>query len=69
MSIAPLKDYAHNKTYQKSVRQEKYFTDSDEKVYIDLGRRKGHTGEFQRVNHDDSDLTITVELKAPKQKK
>ena len=51
------------------MRQEKYFTDSDEKVYIDLGRRKGHTGEFQRVNHDDSDLTITAELKAPKQKK
>ena len=69
MSIAPLKGYVHNKTYQKSVRQEKYFTDSDKKVYIDLGRRKGHTGEFQRFNRDNSDLTITVELKAPKQKK
>ena len=66
MSIAPLKGYAHNKTYQKSVRQEKYFTDSDKKVYIDLGRRKGHTGEFQRFNRDNSDLTITVELKEKK---
>ena len=65
-SIALLTDFVHNITYQKEVRQEKYFTDSDEKVYIGLRRGKGHTGEFERVNRDDSDLTITVELKAPK---
>ena len=41
-SIAPLADYARNKTYQKEVRQEKYFTDSDEKVYIDLRRKKSY---------------------------
>ena len=63
-SIAPVTDYAHNITYQKAVRQEKYFTDSDEKVYVDLRRGKGHTGEFERVNREDSDLTISVELKA-----
>ena len=51
------------------MRQEKYFTDSDEKVYIDLRREKGHPGEFERVNHDDSDLTITVELKVLTTKK
>ena len=61
LSIAPLTDYAHNKTDQKAVKQEKYFTDSDEKVYIDLRRGKGHTGEFKRVNRDHSDLTITAE--------
>ena len=54
-NIAPLTDYAHNITYQKAVKQQKYFTDSGEKVYIDLRRGKGHTG----------DLTITAELKAP----
>ena len=42
LSIASLADYAHNKTYQKEVRQEKYFTDSDEKVYIDLRRKKSY---------------------------
>ena len=41
-SIAPLADYARYKTYQKAVRQEKYFTDSDEKVYIDLRRKKSY---------------------------
>ena len=63
--MAPLADYAHNTTYQKAARQEQYFTNSDGKVYIDLRRGKGHTVEFERVNHNDSDLTITVELKAP----
>ena len=42
------------------MRQKKYFRDSDEKVYIDLRRGKGHIGEFERVNRDDNDLTITV---------
>ena len=41
------------------MRQEKYFLDSDEKIYI------GDIGDFERVNRDDSDLRITVELKAP----
>ena len=68
-SIAPLTDYAHNIIYQKRLRQEKYLTDSGEKVYIDLRRGKGHTSEFERVNHDNSDLTITVELKVPTTKK
>ena len=64
-SIVPLTDYAHHKTYQKAVRQEKYFTNSDKNVYIDLRRGKCNTGEFERVNCDNSDLMITVELKAP----
>ena len=59
-----LTDYTHNITYQQAVRQEKYFTDSDEKLYINLRRGKGHTSEFKRVSRDDSDLTITVELRA-----
>ena len=35
------------------------------KVYIDLRQGKGHTGEFERVNCDDSDLTVNIELKNP----
>ena len=34
-------------------------------LYIDLRQGKGHTGEFERVNCDDSNLTVTVELKNP----
>ena len=50
---------------KEAVRQEKYFTNSDKNVYIDLRRGKCNTGEFERVNCDSSDLMITVELKAP----
>ena len=45
-SIAPLSDYAHDKTHQKMVRIEKYFTDSDKRLYIDLRQGKGHTREL-----------------------
>ena len=62
-SIALLSDYAHNPIYQESQRKDKYFTSSDERLYIDLRRSKGHTREFERVNRNDSDLTITIELK------
>ena len=41
----------------------------DEHVYIDNRRSKGYTGEFERVNRDDSDLSVTVNLKAATAKK
>ena len=46
-----------------------YFTDLDERVFIDIRRSKGYTGEFKRVNWGDSDLSITVDLKAANVKK
>ena len=69
MSIAPLLDYVHNRIYQEAPRKNKYFTFSDERLYIDLRRSKGHTREFEQVNWNDSDLTITTELKNPLTKK
>ena len=62
-SIAPLLDYAHNPIYQEVPRKDKYFISSDERLYIDLRRSKGQNREFERVNHNGSDLTITIELK------
>ena len=57
-SIAPLTDYAHNITYQKAVRQEKYFAVSDKKTILMLEEEK-----FIPVNLKES--IITVKLKAP----
>ena len=51
------------------VRKEKYFTDSDKRLFIDLRWGKSHTGEFDKVNRDDSDLTVTVKLKNSAAKK
>ena len=62
-SIAPLSDYAHNPIYREASRKDKYFTSSDKRLYIDLRKSKGHTGEFEQVKRNDSDLTITIELK------
>ena len=59
----PLLDYAHNPIYWEASRKDKYFTSSDESLYIDLRRSKGHTEEFEWVNRNDGDLTITIELK------
>ena len=61
-SIAPLSDYAHNTIYQEASSKDKYFTSPDERLYIGLRRSKVHTGEFERANRNDSDLTITIEL-------
>ena len=68
-SIVPEADYLHNKTKQELPNRNTYFTDSDEKVYIDIRRSKGYTGEFERVNRDDSDLVVTADLKKAATKK
>ena len=41
----------------------------DEKIYIDLRRGKGYTNKIEKLSRDDSDLTITIQLKAPSEKK
>ena len=64
-SILPDSEYLHNKTAQELVKRKDYFTNSDEKIYIDLRRGKGFTGEFERVNRDDSELSVVIDLKAP----
>ena len=38
-------------------------------VSIDIRLSKGYTGEFERVDRDNSNLTITVDLKAATVKK
>ena len=68
-SIVPESDYLYNKIRQELPNRRTYFTDSDEKVYIDIRRSNGYTGEFERVNRDDSDLVVTVDLKNAAAKK
>ena len=68
-SIVPKSTFMYNKTRQELPNRNTYFTDSDERVYIDIRRSKGYTGEFEKVNQDDSDLSITIDLKAAAAKK
>ena len=68
-SVVPLSDYANNLTFQELPDLNNYFTNSDEKLFIDLRRGKSYTGELEKLNTDDGDLTIAVTLKAVKAKK
>ena len=68
-SIIAESEYMNNEVHQELPNRNTYFTDSDERVYIDIRRSKGFTGELERVNRDDSDLTVTVDLKAAATKK
>ena len=63
-SVVPSSEYIHNKTAQELPSRSDYFSNSDERVYIDLRRGKGFTGEFERVNRDDSELSVVIDLKA-----
>ena len=56
----------HVKNY---LTKKKYFSKSDEKIFIDSRRSKGYSGELEKLTQDDSDLTITIMLKQVVKKK
>ena len=68
-SIGLLSDYANNAVFQELPTRSKYFTSADKKIFIELRRRKGYTNEIEKLNKDDSDFTITIQLKVPAEKK
>ena len=55
-STASLTEYANNEIYQ-------------EKLYIDMRRSKGYTDELEKLTRDDSNIMLTVKLKAAATKK
>ena len=65
----PLSDYAHNPPFQELSTVSQYFTKMDEKIFIDSRRGKGYTNELKKISRDDSDLSISIKLKAVKMKK
>ena len=68
-STAPLTEYANNEIYQELPKERNFFTNTDEKLYIDMRRRKGYTDELEKLTRDDSDITLIVKLKAAATKK
>ena len=60
----PLCDYAHNLTFQELRTMSQHFTNADEKIFINLRCKKGYTNELKNISRDDSDLSITITLKA-----
>ena len=68
-SIAPLWDYVQNPIYQELSAMSEYFASADEKIFIDLRRGKGYTDEIEKLNRDDSNLSVTITLKNAAAKK
>ena len=62
-SLLPLSDYAHNPIYQELPTQSEYFTNADEKIFINLRHGKGYTNEIKILNRDDRNLSVTITLK------
>ena len=63
-SISPLSDYAKNLVFQELPSTNEYSTTADEKIFIDLRRGKVYTDELEKLHKDDSNLKITINLKA-----
>ena len=58
-SITLLSIYANNLVLQELPTQSEYFMSAGKKK-----ERKGYTGELKKLNRDDSNLSITITLKA-----
>ena len=69
-SSAPLTQYKNNPIYQEIMEEDK-LTDKerDDRIYINMRRSKGYTDELEKINHDDSDIALTISLKEAAAKK
>ena len=57
--------YINNPIYQELTEQDKYTANErDDHIYIDMRRSKGYTDELKKINRDDSQLALTIDLKA-----
>ena len=65
----PLSDYEHNPLYQELPKLNNYFTNADEKIFIDLRLGKEYTNQIEKINREDSDLLIRITFKAAATKK
>ena len=62
-SKAPLMDYADNLIYQDLPDQDTYFTDSIERIYLDMRDSKGYTNELVKLKINYKDLILKLEFK------
>ena len=64
-TAASLTEYVNNEIFQELPKEQNYFTNTDEKLYIDMRRSKCCVvDELEKLTRDNSDLTLIVKLKA-----
>ena len=59
-SVATLTEYANNDVYRELPRLRNVYDlkKSDERLYIDLRRSQGYTGELEKINRNNSNLPL-----------
>ena len=69
-STAPFTQYKNNPIYQYITPEEVYRANTRyDRIYIDMRRSQGYTGELEKLTRDDSGLAVFVNLKDVEQKK
>ena len=69
-SSANLSQFINNPIYQDMTREEDWSKNyRDDRLFIDLRRSKGYTDELEKIYRDDSQLSLTINLKTPTTKK
>ena len=69
-STAPLTQYKNNDIYQEITEKDKFpDNDTDDRIYIDMRRRKGYPNELEKLNRDDSSVAVIIGLKEAGAKK
>ena len=62
---ALLTQYINSPIYQELTEQDEYTgNEQDDHIYIDMRRSKGYTDKLEKINHDDSQLALAIDLKA-----
>ena len=70
LSVAPLSDYMHNPVYQELVSEDDYFdVKSDERLYLDLRASSRYVKEPEKLERNDSKISLHILLKEAATKK
>ena len=68
--VVPLTDYITNPIYQELIDENDYFeTKINERIYLDLKTSSGYTNETEKLERNDSKITLSILLKAAATKK
>ena len=64
-SFAPLTQYINNPIFQELTEEDEFTNrERDDRIYTDMWRSKSYTDELEKINRDDSQLALTISLKA-----
>ena len=70
LSVAPLSDYMNNPIFQELVSKAEYFdVRSNERIYLDLRDSSGYVKEAEKLEKNDSKISLHILLKEAANKK